>query len=208
MTKELLISAIYIAIDGRFQIDPNEDFLKKLEEIKPSELTDAAALRIQRLPSSEGATLSLDTWRTVLVTVLANEDQLRHAFEWAALVKETLLDPESSDLYLFIAFENQTNLQIESCISIESTDPFCRKYVLRPAETPEQLIERTFLAPLTSSSVNNSISNPLLAAFSSTETQHPWFNATEQNRWHKIFLSGKTGHDLVDELFKERPENS
>lgn len=208
MTKELLITAIDIAIDGRFQIDPNEGFLKKLEEIKPSELTDAAVLRIQRLPSSEGPTLSLDTWRTVLVTVLVNKVQLRLAFEWAALVKETLLDPESSDLYLFIAFGNHINLTIEYCILIESTEQFCRKYVLRPEETPEQLIERTFLAPLINSSVNNRISDPLLAAFSITGNQRTWFNTAEQNKWQKIFLSGKKGDELVDELFSERPENS
>ena len=208
MKKELLIKAIYIAIDGLFQIQPDEGFSKKLEEIKPRELTDVATLRIQRLPNSEITMLSFDTWRTVLVTVLANKDQVRHALRWAALVKDVLLDPESSDLYLFIAFENQADLTIESCIHLESTEQFCRKYVLRPEETPEQLVERTFLAPLISSSMNTRVSDPLIAAFSNTGSQHTWFNTAEQNRWQKIFLSGKKGDELVDELFRKRSENS
>lgn len=201
MKKEEFIEAINKAINGRFKIQPKKD-APKFDEIKPSELTDVTVFRIQKIPILQNTSIPLQYWRTILVTLLKNDSQLEKALQWAALVKEALLDPESSDLYLFIIFDNSVNITMESCIRIESTEQFCRKYVARPEESPEQLIERTFLTPLADLSAKNILFDPLISAFSSLESKYPSFNTLTQNKWREAFLSGKNGSEIINELFE------
>lgn len=201
MKMENFIHALNGAVDGRFKMQHTEDGLK-LEEIRPGKLTDVKVFRLQKIPTLPKTTNPLQYWKTILVTVLKKDSELGNALQWAALAKDALLDPESADLYLFIIFEDNVNVPIETCIRIESTEQFCRKYVSRPGESPENLIERTFLAPLENlNENNNALFDPILKAFTFVEKEYSIFNTNEQNKWREAFLSGKNGSEIIDDLF-------
>ena len=159
-------------------------------------------MRIQRIVDKEAQKIC--TWKTLLLLELKNQDKLKQALEWAALVKESLLDPETADLYLFICFERE--LAIGHCLRIESTEQFCRKYVQRPKESAEKLIERSFLNRLEESSQELIDIDPLNKALSSTGKDFQWFTKEERVKWKKIFLSSYTGGDLVEEIFSQNEE--
>ena len=201
MLKESLISEINIAISDRYIILSENSIIDKIEEIKPEELTETDILLLKRNNKFNINESTLNGWKTILITLLANKEELEYALRWAAITKEALLDPESSDLYLLILFENYENIAEGSCIRIETTEQFCRKFVLRPNETVQQLINRTFLKSITELRKETRISDPLSSALSSTALKHNWLNISEQSHWRKLFLTGKAGCDIIDELF-------
>lgn len=192
MSYENLIQGISLAIRDRFSIDT--DSCANILALCPQELSEKAMLRFERITEPK-----LPTRKTVLIVSIEDDSRTVHALRWAAIAKEILTDPESSDLYLFICFKQ--NVPLEVCLRIESTEQFCRKYVLHPAETIEHFLERTFLAKPASSSQGSLSADPLIKSFVSVEVENSWFNTEEQNRWKTILLSGSTGSDLIEELF-------
>lgn len=204
MDMNLFLDVLKKVINSQFIIQSDEYALKKIDEIKPEGLTDTFVLRIQRNRILQTPSKPLNYWRTIIVTELASKIQLESALQWAASAKEILLDPESADLYMFIIFKNNVNISIETCIRIESTEQFCRKYVARPGESPEDLISRTFLTSLDDFSKSPDIpilDDPIDIVFSSLKKDFLWFNATEQKNWRENFLSGKSGSEIINTLF-------
>lgn len=192
MSYEKLIQGVNHNIKDRFNTD--SDSCLDVLALCPEELTERTMLRLERIADHKIATR-----KTILVVGLENDSQTYHAFRWAAIAKEILIDPESSDLYLFICFHQTVPLEI--CLRIESTEQFCRKYVLHPNETIEHFIERTFLAKPISASQGILSADPLIKSFVSVKNEHEWFDADEQNKWKRILLSGLTGSELIEELF-------
>jgi hypothetical protein len=111
------------------------------------------------------------------------------------------LGPESTDLYLFLAFNSI--ISTEECLRIESTEQFCRKYVLLPNEEIFDLLDRTFLQEFISSEDTAKSTDPLERAFSNTLDQFSWLTPEVQKRWKKAF-SELSGSDLFDELLEGR----
>lgn len=181
-------------IQDRFTIFYDE-VSKEILSLSPEELSKKNIMRLKRINNP----LEINNRKTILLVCLENIEQLTYVLKWASIAKEILLDPESADLYLFICFNNE--ITSEMCIRIESTDQFCRKYVLRPSETYDQFLERTFLAKPNSSGQELLSTDPLLKAFSLVEEDYDWFSSKEQNRWKSSLLSGLTGSDLIEDLF-------
>ena len=192
MSYEKLIEGFNLKIKDRFNIDSGST--ESILSLCPQELVVRNVFRLERIAEPK-----IKTRKTILVVGIEDDKQTVDALRWAAITKEILVDPESSDLYLFICF-NQTVL-LEVCMKIESTEQFCRKYVMHPDETVEHFLERTFLAKPTSSAQGSLSADPLIKSFVSVELENNWFNSEEQNRWKRILLSGSTGSDLIEELF-------
>lgn len=192
MSYEKLVKGINHAIRNRFKIDTDSG--TNILSLCPQELPEKFMFRLERIAEPR-----LTTRKTILLVAIEDDSQTIHAFRWAAIAKEILTDPESSDLYAFICFKQ--NVPIDVCLRIESTEEFCRKYVLHPDESIELFLERTFLAKTTTSSQDSLSADPLIKSFDSVGLKHSWFNSEEQNHWKRILLSGTTGSDLIEELF-------
>ena len=200
MKIEELISSITESLTDRFQIEKATDFSSMLLELAENKHLQKSIMRIQRIPKNNE--LQLATWKTLLIVELRNMEELKDALEWTALVKDTLLDPDTADLYLFISSEKD-EISLEQSLRIESTEQFCRKYVQRPDETFERLIERTFLQKIEDSSKKTIDIDPLYNALSLTSSSFKWFTKEEQKKWKNVFLSAYIGSDLVEKLITE-----
>jgi len=200
MKIEYLLSEIAKIINDRFIID-NSQLSNRLIDEAPSELSIKQVIRIKHNNCPD-----LTTFKTILVVSIENEKELVYPLKWIATVKEMLLDPESADLYLFV-FQNG-NISLESCLRIESTEQFCRKYILYPEESFEHFLGRTFFTKLAVSAEDILDSDPLLKAFSAVQKDHKWFASNEQKRWAEIFLSGKTSAELIEDLITINTENN
>lgn len=199
MSYEKLIESFNLKIKDRFNID--SDSCESILSLCPQELAVKKVFRLERIANPK-----VNTRKTILIVGIEDDKQTVDALRWAAITKEILVDPESSDLYLFICF-NQTVL-LEVCMKIESTEQFCRKYVMHPDETVEHFLERTFLAKPASASVGLLSADPLKKSFVSVGGEHDWFITEEQNKWKEILLSGLTGSELIEELFNlKKSEN-
>jgi hypothetical protein len=180
---------------GRFTVSNDEQFNEIVEEITPELLTDRFVMSLKRdWPNSVGE-------RTILISVLDSPNDFKIALQWAAAIKDEILEPANGDLYLFIIIKGK-ELSIEQCTDIESSDRICRRYVLRPTETIEEFLSRSFIAPVMSDASTTGISDPLYLALEKTATTHQWFTHEEQQTWQQVLLSGKTGQELIDSLFK------
>jgi hypothetical protein len=149
------IEAINASNPNRFTVQADDKSQKYSLLADDENLTDIAVMRLGRLKTGT------DYFRTVLISVLNNKTELQIALRWAAEVKRELLDPETSDLYMIIVIPDLPN---ESCTRIESTEAFCRKFVLRLDESPSELISRTFIAHLSEEESTKEITDPLTEA--------------------------------------------
>lgn len=183
-----VVTSRFIAVTEGIEID----ILKKLA---PQGLMGIEVVRLQRIDTG---TLG---WRTFIIATVESASKIDLAIEWSAFCKEELLDPESSDLYLVIIVTN-LDLSIEECVSIEASEKFCRKFILRPNETVDQLLGRTFLLAIEGDASSEGIFDPLSVALSDTAKGVGWFTLEEQNVWRQLLLSSKSGHELVEKLFK------
>jgi len=194
-TSASIASAIISMAEGRFIIS-NSDYLNDLlQEITPEPLKDKVIISLKR----NGPNLIGE--RTILISVLDSLDEFKTTLQWAASVKDELLEPANGDLYLFTAIKDN-GLSINQCTDIESSDRICRRYVLRPNETIEELLNRSFVAPIMGDVSTHGISDPLHLALEKTAIDQQWFTQEEQQSWQKVLLSGKTGQDLIEALFQ------
>jgi hypothetical protein len=138
--------------------------------------------------------------RTLLIAVLDTQDKLKSAIQWAAVIKDELTEPENGDIYLFIALKEKMTL--EQCTAIESSDRICRRHVLRPDETVEDFLGRSFIGPALGSGQTQAIADPLNLALEKTADKYDWLTSKEQKIWRAAFLSGKTPTDIINSLFK------
>ena len=203
MKIEEFYRAIIESIKDQFHIENSNDYSKELLDLVGDELPQKKLIRIQRVTDVSKKLIS--TWKTILIVELESKEKLKCALQWVALVKESLLDPETADLYLFIFFEKD-EISLEHSLWIELTEQFCRKYVQRPDETAEQLIDRSFLRKIEGSSKKTIDIDPLYNALSLTSSSFEWFTKEEQKKWKNVFLSAYIGSDLVEKLITENEE--
>ena len=198
---ESIVEAIMKVAKDRFIVEREDEQTSELIDLAPDSIQKKSVLRLQRkLTGTHGR-------RTLLIAELPTSNEIDLALEWSAACKDVLLDPESSDLYLFITLLNH-DYTIEQCISVEANEKFCRKFIQRPNESNEELIERTFLLSIADNSTRQAIQDPLTAAFSLTGDEVDWFNKSLQDEWRKKLLSGKSGNELIELLFGNRPEKN
>lgn len=204
MTFEQFTAHINSVIENRFSIENQNDIQAEMLALLPENIGNKQVLRFCRQDSSD----TLSRYMKTLLIVGIASDNLRDALQWAALCKEVLLDPETSDVYLFIMWLGDNNPSIEECLRIEANEDFCRKFVLRLNETVESFIERTFLKKIDVSELLDLGQDPLISAFSGLEEHFSWFDQAEKTRWKEAFNSVASGSDLFDALTTHKPENN
>jgi hypothetical protein len=192
---EKLILEIENITVNRFDIQKNSEVIDDILLSSDDTFIEKTSVRVRRSSNNSGG------WRTILLASISDKEEILNVIKWAAACRDLLTEPEASDLYLFIEGA-RCNLSLEEATKIESSEQFCRKYVTRPDELLPEFLKRTFLQPLIGDDSDTRISDPLLDALKKTGEEHSWFIEKEQMLWRNAFLSGKTGSDLVDELFE------
>lgn len=193
-------SIICEMINNRYEVDNNTDFEKELLSLAHEELKYKQIIRLKRLG------IEVDSWKTIVIVEIEADDEisikveLKKAISWLATVKESLLGVESTDLYLFLAFNSDVSK--EECLRIESTEQFCRKYVLLPGEEIHEFVNRTFLQSLMNHADIIDGEDPIERAFSKTVAQYNWLTPKMQKAWKKAFIN-LSGNELSDALLKE-----
>jgi hypothetical protein len=180
----------------RFEVEENN---KTITHILNACSIDNAIIHILRL-RRKGNPLS--EWKTLVIRVMDSVEGFRQTLNTIASIKDLLIDPESSDLYFFGAFNN-TKISKFEILKYESSDLFCRKYILRPGEDLPDFLQRTFLSDLKTEKSDESISDPLSIALSVTSQDHRWLIEEKQKLWREAFLSGKSGFELIDLIFDD-----
>lgn len=204
MTFESFTAHIKSIVKNRFYIENQSGTIAEMLALLPENIVDKQVLRFCRQHTSD---TSRQFWKTLLIGSIGS-DNLRDVLQWAALCKEVLLDPETSDIYLFIMWFGDNSPSIEECLRIEANEDFCRKFVLRPGETIESFIERTFLKKIETPQPLDLGQDPLITAFSGLEEHFSWFDEAEKTRWKEAFNSGASGSDLFDALITHKPEKN
>lgn len=204
MTFEQFSAHISNNVQDRFSLEIQGNIEAEMLTLFPENIGDRQVLRFYRQHSSD----TLSPYMKTLLMVGVTTDNLRNILQWAALCKEVLLDPETSDIYLFIMWLDKGKPSIEECLRIEANEDFCRKFVLRPNETIESFIERTFLKKVDAPQPLDLGQDPLMSAFSGLEEHFSWFDEAEKTRWKEAFDSGASGSDLFDALITHKPENN
>jgi hypothetical protein len=204
MEFEQFTTHINSVIENRFSIENQNDLKAEMLALLLENIGNKQVLRFCRQHSSD----TLRHYMKTLLIVGITLDNLRDVLQWAALCKEILLDPETSDIYLFIFWLNDSMPSVEECLRIEANEDFCRKFVLRPNETIDSFIERTFLRQVKVPQPLDLGQDPLISAFSGLEEEFRWFGEAEKARWKEAFSSGVSGSELFDALINHKSEDN
>lgn len=205
MTFEQFTPFINEHIESRFSTENQNDIKSEMMSLASENIGDKQVLRFCRLLPSKPLEIH---WKTLLIVGISSEKNLKDVLQWAALCKELLLDPETADLYLFVVWSGENKLSIEECLRIEASEDFCRKFVLRPNETNESFIERTFITKVDIPTPVDLGQDPLISAFSGLEEQFAWFDDNEKTKWREAFNSGTSSFELFNALINYKSENN
>lgn len=183
-------------IENRFSIESKSDIKSDMLALFPDNISNKQVLRFyrQHIPDIEGPHM-----KTVLM-VGTTLSKVKDVLQWAALCKEILLDPETSDVYLFIMWLDGNIPSVEECLKIEANEDFCRRFVLRSNENIESFIERTFLKKIDTTVPLDLGQDPLISAFSGLEQEFSWLDDAEKARWRAAFNSGESSFELFNTL--------
>jgi len=196
-TRDIINSTV----DGRFIIRFESKEINTLKSLPDQKLQNTDVIQLQRKSTTPKG------WRTLSICTVTSSEDINFALQWSAECKEELLDPESADLYLLMLTQD-FEISKEECLSIEANEKFCRKLILRPEESLEQLLARTFLVSISEPSESSHIMDPLTLALKETNKNFSWFDDSQQGIWRKALLSSKTGQELIDRLFQEPEKES
>lgn len=205
MTFEQFAAHINNNIENRFSIENQSDIKTEMISLASENIRDKQVLRFCRQYPLDAVS---QYWKTLLIVGINSEDNLREVLQWTALCKELLLDPETADIYLFVMWVDENKPSIEECLRIEANEDFCRKFVLRPNETEELFIERTFITKVDAPTPVDLGQDPLIAAFSGLEEQFIWFDDAEKTKWREAFNSGTSSFELFNILINDKSENN
>ena len=187
MNCDRMVEEIIARAGDRFEVVTDTE----LAELALESLTDVRALKLRR-PASVSKTA-----RTILVGYVSGANQIRELSRWSAEVRDNLLEPETSDLYLFLVADGVAQ---HECSRIEADEQFCRKYVASSLDGFTALLDRTFLSRLASSKEGTTLTDPVTVAFELTEKTYPWLDEAVQGKWLKVLAADRPGKDLVAEL--------
>lgn len=183
-----IAAAIELRAKERFEIS------RDLPATQEASLLEGAlhVMRLQRKGRSAGA-------RTILVVQCSNErESLRGAFMVAAHLRDSMPEPEASDLYMIMAIDSVSD---QNAARIETDDRFCRKYVLRNDENIYSLLDRSFLVSDQGGAQRAAITDPFRVAISAVADAHPWVK-DYIDAWRLALLSGDSNSELVDKLLE------
>ncbi|WP_348825052.1 ABC-three component system middle component 1 [Flavobacterium aestuarii] len=203
MTFDQLVLYIIHQIEARFSIKSQGPIENEMIEIASENLQNKKLLRFFRPLETLEPSL-----KTLLIVGINSDNQLKDVLQWAALCKELLLDPETADIYLAIMWTGETQPSLEECLRIEASEDFCRKFVLRPNETKESFVERTFITKVDVPTPLDLGQDPLISAFSVLEQEFSWFNDDEKVKWREAFSSGTSSFDLFNTLINNKSESN
>ncbi|MDY6227004.1 MAG: ABC-three component system middle component 1 [Clostridium sp.] len=182
-------------ISERYEMSSDSNFENELMNTSDYEFKYKNILRLKRYGTD------VDTWKTLVIVEIEGDDndknELKKAINWIALIKESLIGTESADLYMFLAFNGKVSK--EECVRIESTEQFCRKYVLLPHEEIIEFLNRTFIPKLMDSGNIQHSEDPIEKAFLLTSDQYAWLTPEVQKKWKKAFLNF-SGNELIDAI--------
>lgn len=196
MYSDQMVKEIIVRAGGRFEVVVDAE----LAELALETLTDVRALKLRR-PASVSKTA-----RTILVGYVSGANQIRELSRWSAEVRDNLLEPETSDLYLFLVADGVAQ---HECSRIESDEQFCRKYVASSLDAFSALLDRTFLSALGNSQQTPALADPVTVAFELTQKTYPWLDKAVQDKWLDALATDRPGKDLVAEIIdiEHRQEN-
>jgi hypothetical protein len=97
MTFEQFTAHISDNVQNRFSLKSYSDIEAEMLALLPEIVGDRQILRFYRQHSSD----PLSHFMKTLLMVSITTDNLRDILQWAALCKEMLLDPETSDIISF-----------------------------------------------------------------------------------------------------------
>jgi hypothetical protein len=203
MTFDQLVLYIIHQIEARFSIKSQGPIENEMIEIASENLQNKKLLRFFRPLETLEPRL-----KTLLIVGINSDNHLKDVLQWAALCKELLLDPETADIYLAIMWTGETQPSLEECLRIEASEDFCRKFVLRPNETKESFVERTFITKVDVPTPLDLGQDPLISAFSVLEEEFSWFNDDEKVKWREAFSSGTSSFDLFNTLINNKSESN
>jgi hypothetical protein len=193
------------SIESRFVISVQDSINTEMMSLASDNLSNKQVFRFFRQQASGKA---VPCFKTLLIASITSKEYLKDALKWAALSKDLLLDPETADIYLFIIWSGECKPSIEECLRIEASEDFCRKFVLRPNETEQSFVDRTFVTKLETPVPVDLGQDPLLSAFSGLEEQFTWFDDSEKNKWREAFNSGVSSFDLFYALIDHKSETN
>jgi len=204
MTFEEFVAHINKSIEARFIVEDQSDIRTEIFILAPENIIDKQVLRFCRQQPAD----LLPHYMKTLLMVNISQNNLKDVLQWVALSKEVLLDPETADIYLFIMWKGEITPSIEECLRIEANEDFCRKFVLRPNETNQSFVERTFITKVDAPSPLDLGQDPLIASFSVLEQEFTWFNNDEKIKWREAFSSGASSFDLFNTLINNKSESN
>lgn len=204
MIFEQFIACIKDNIESRFIIEDQNAIRNEMLILAEENIIDKQIVRFYRQQSTD---LSFHFMKTLLI-VNISQSNLKDVLQWVAICKELLLDPETADIYLFIMWKEDITPSIEECLRIEASEDFCRKFVIRPNETKESFVERTFITKVDTPTPLDLGQDPLIAAFSVLEQEFSWFNDDEKIKWREAFSSGTSSFDLFNILINKQSESN
>ncbi|WP_404972677.1 ABC-three component system middle component 1 [Vibrio campbellii] len=178
-------------IPSHYVKNNESDYSSVINEAIPQN-TSGGVLLLKRLKAK------CESFKTVLVASVGSIEESGDVFHWAANVRDMTPEPNSSDIYLFL---NIKSASIEDCNRIEADELYCRKYVIRPEESSQDFLSRTFLALPISSNDIEELSDPISVSLSKTAEKHLWLSHEKQKSWREILLSHDSAQDIIDELF-------
>jgi hypothetical protein len=144
--------------------------------------------------------------KTLLLASSTPSAHVEEILMWCAYAKGNLPDPESADLYLFLIYDDPIP-DLDSCLQIEADELYCRKYLLRPNERLDDLLNRSFLSEPGEASAGQQRSDPLKQALLDTAANYSWLNGAEIDRWREILLSDNGGYELAHLLYQPPAKN-
>jgi hypothetical protein len=165
----------------------------------PASTWEKSVLILNRTPT-------VGAGKTLLLASSTASAHVEEILMWCAYAKGNLPDPESADLYLFLIFDDPIP-DLDSCLQIEANELYCRKYLLRPDEQLDDLLNRSFLCEPGEATAGQQRADPLKQALLDTASNYSWLNEAEIDRWREILLSDTSGYELAQLLYQPPAKN-
>ncbi|PCK05153.1 MAG: hypothetical protein COA42_18630 [Alteromonadaceae bacterium] len=191
-------AAIADAAGSRFELSVNDESVDDLMSLAGEEAGLGKIMRIKRRERSNASWKTLVFAEAEADNEIILKENIRKVIRWVATIKEFLLRSENTDLYLFLMFRGEVST--EECLRIESTEQFCRKYVLLPGEDVSEFVSRTFIKEIVSAGGVIDANDPLEEALTKTADKYDWLTEDVKSQWKKAFLE-LSGSDLADVIF-------
>ncbi len=199
LTIDNFLEGIFDSCGDRYEMINGESIVSLFgRELAASKVGELAQIAQLKRKNQERAGR-----KTIIVAMIdhLNSDEgkenpeLEKVITLAAYLRDALAGTEPYDLYLVLATHSPPNIDV--CMRLESTEQFCKKYVLRADQSIAEMLERTFLCGFEESEIEGVIEDPLDAALKAAGLDPD----KQQAKWRDAFLSGKMGDNLIDELF-------